>query len=102
MRHQRGRAVFLVTALLASFALLAWSVLSTWQQSKNSSGTDSSAAVAEASSSLPPPLDSSAAKAKLFYPRMKARGPQPGSDLQSKPLMARMPSDKAISASEPK
>jgi hypothetical protein len=94
MKGQKGRAVLLVTVLLTSVALLAWSVLSTWQQSKKGPMIETSAAITETSSALPPPLDSKAAKAKLFYPVMKARGPQPGGGLQSKPLVGAMPAQK--------
>jgi cytochrome oxidase assembly protein ShyY1 len=102
MKRQTGRAVLLVTVLLTSVALLAWSILSTWQQSHREATIESAASINEASGDFPPPLDSKAAKAKLFYPIMKSRGPQPGGDLQSKPLVAGMRPLQSASSSETK
>jgi len=100
MSKQRGRAVLLITILCASVALLAWSVFSTWKQVASSSTTSSSATIGESATNLPPPLDSAAAKAKLFYPVMKSRGPQPGGSLQSKPLGAESAGTKKLPAPE--
>jgi hypothetical protein len=91
MKNQRGRVVLLITVLLASVALLAWSVFSTWRQATPGASPDPAASLADAGGNLPPPLTDRAAKAKLFYPVMKPRGPQAGGTLQSKPLMATLP-----------
>lgn len=87
MRNQRGSAVLLCTVLIVSIALLAWSVVSTWRQDGTSDATQPTIANAQSADKLPPPLESKAAKASLFYPVLKARGPQPGGSLVSKPLM---------------
>lgn len=88
MRNQRGSAVLLCTVLVVSIALLAWSIVSTWrQESAAASGQQNNIANAQSSEQLPPPLNAKAAKASLFYPLLKARGPQPGGSLVSKPLI---------------
>jgi|GEM_PF-3040191 len=85
MIRQRGSAVLLITVLVASIALLGWSIVSTWHssQSRNLATGAIDSATAE---NLPPKLDSKEAKASLFYPVMKSRGPQPGGKLFAKPL----------------
>jgi hypothetical protein len=83
MIRQKGSAVLLVTLLIVSVTLLGWSVVSTWQASKSISNPAIDSATAE---NLPPRLGSDEAKASLFYPVMKSRGPQPGGKLVAKPL----------------
>jgi hypothetical protein len=83
MTRQKGSAVVLITILIVSVMLLGWSVVSTWQSSKAVSNSAIDSATAE---NLPPRLDSDEAKASLFYPVMKSRGPQPGGKLVAKPL----------------
>jgi hypothetical protein len=85
MTHQRGNVALLATILIASAVLLGWSVVSTWQSAKAHvvAAGSINAATAE---SLPPRLDSDEAKASLFYPVMKSRGPQPGGKLVVRPL----------------
>jgi hypothetical protein len=86
MRNQRGSAVLLCTVLIVSIALLTWSVVSTWRQDGAPSSTRQTASNSESNDLLPPPLESKGAKASLFYPVLKGRGPQPGGALVSKPL----------------
>jgi hypothetical protein len=86
MRNQRGSAVLLSTVLFLSIVLLAWSVVSTWRQDTASGASPQTAINTTSSDQLPPPLESKGAKASLFYPILKARGPQPGGNLVSKPL----------------
>jgi hypothetical protein len=88
MKTQRGGALLLCSILLVSSALLAWSVISTWRGASGSSQARQTAANSSANEQLPPPLNSKGAKASLFYPVLKARGPQPGSNVPSKPLSA--------------
>jgi len=86
MIHQKEvRAVLLVTILAMSATLLGWSIVSTWRAAQVYSLTaaDINAAGSE---NLPPRLESDEAKASLFYPVMKSRGPQPGGKLVAKPL----------------
>lgn len=87
MNKQRGGSTLLFTVLMVSVVLLAWSILSTWHQGPTRASSPSATAVANAGDKLPPPLESKGAKASLFYPVLKARGPQPGSNLVSKPLI---------------
>jgi hypothetical protein len=87
MKNQRGSAVLLCSVLIASIVLLAWSVVSTWRQESASSTKREAIANAQSTEQLPPPLESKGAKASLFYPVLKARGPQPGGTLVSKPLI---------------
>ena len=86
MKSQRGSSVLLLSVLLTSVILLAWSVLSTWRQDAASSSAQTTTA-AVSGDTLPPPLNSKGAKASLFYPVLKARGPQPGGSVVSKPLI---------------
>jgi hypothetical protein len=85
MVRERGSAVLLITVLIVSVALLTWSVVSTWQSPKQSGASASSIESAKADN-LPPRLDSDEAKASLFYPVMKIRGPQPGGKLVVRPI----------------
>jgi hypothetical protein len=93
MRNQRGSAVLLCTVLVVSIALLAWSIASTWRQEsaaaagRQNAAQQNSVTNSHSAQRLPPPLQSDAAKASLFYPLLKARGPQPGGSLVSKPLI---------------
>ncbi len=80
MVRNRGSAVLLIAVLVVSVALLTWSVISTWQSSKLSAAAASARGSATAED-LPPRLGSDEAKASLFYPVMKSRGPQPGGKL---------------------
>lgn len=85
MIRQKGSAVLLVTVLIVSITLLGWTIVSTWHssQSRNLASGAIDSATAE---NLPPKLDSKDAKASLFYPVMKSRGPQPGGKLVARPL----------------
>jgi hypothetical protein len=85
MGREKGSAVLLITVLVVSVALLTWSVVSTWQPSKDSSTTASIMDSAKAEG-LPPRVGSDEAKASLFYPVMKSRGPQPGGKLVVRPI----------------
>ena len=87
MTTKRGSSTLLVTVLVTSVFLLAWSILSMWHHSGTKLGNHATAKNSSTSEALPPPLDSKGAKASLFYPVLKARGPQPGSNLVSKPLI---------------
>lgn len=87
MKDQRGSAVLLCTVLVVSIALLAWSVVSTWRQESLPGAKKEAIANSQSTEQLPPPLESKGAKASLFYPVLKARGPQPGGTLVSKPLI---------------
>jgi hypothetical protein len=86
MKNQRGGAILLCAILIASAALLTWSVVSTWRGEKSPKATSLSASNSQSDDKLPPPLESKGAKASLFYPVLKARGPQPGNSVVSKPL----------------
>lgn len=87
MKSQRGSSVLLLSVLLTSVILLAWSILSTWRHSDIASSAQATTTAAASSNTLPPPLNSKGAKASLFYPVLKARGPQPGGSVVSKPLI---------------
>lgn len=88
MNPQRGRLGVLVGILVTSVVLLAWSILSMWDTARIN------APRAEANSGtpaerIPPALESKGAKASLSFPILKGRGPQPGRDIESKPLRIR-------------
>ncbi len=85
MVRERGSAVILVSILILSITLLAWSVISTWHASLDNAASSSMLESAKAEG-LPPRLDSEEAKASLFYPVMKSRGPQRGGSLAARPL----------------
>jgi hypothetical protein len=92
MIRQRGSTVLLVAVLAVSVVLLGWSVMSTWHASQSTNAA-TGAIDSAAAENFPPKLDSKEAKASLFYPVMKSRGPQPGGKLVAKPLRgdARVP-----------
>lgn len=85
MIRQKGSAVLLIAVLIASVVALGLTVASTWQTAKAKAGRGGAIDSATAEN-LPPRLDSDEAKASLFYPVMKSRGPQPGGKLIAKPL----------------
>lgn len=91
MRQQKGRSTLLLTVLVTSIALLVWSVLSTWRQaempSESQTASTTQSPIQSQGEALPPALEAKGAKASLFYPVLKGRGPQPGSNLVSKPLI---------------
>lgn len=86
MTRQNGNAVLLITILLVSTVLLGWSIFSTWQTTQASATAHRSSKPVSADGQLPPKLESEEAKASLFYPAMKSRGPLPGGKLVAKPL----------------
>jgi hypothetical protein len=85
MKQQKNSAVLLVTMLFVSVVLLSWSVISTWRATGD--GGNSGIEIANAEG-LPSSVSSNEAKASLFYPAMKSRGPLAGGKLMAKPLAA--------------
>ena len=88
MNPQRRRLGVLVGILITSVALLAWSVLSTWDTARTNAPR-AEATTGSTIERMPPALESKGAKASLSFPILKGRGPQPGRDIESKPLRIR-------------
>jgi hypothetical protein len=85
MKNQINSAALLVTMLFVSVVLLSWSIISTWRATGPGAHAGIDIANAEG---LPPSVSSNEAKASLFYPAMKSRGPLAGGKLMAKPLAA--------------
>lgn len=85
MRCHKSSAILVVTTLAVSSLVLGWSVASRLLAGPVDAAA-STAIDSATAENLPPRLASSGAKASLFYPVMKSRGPMPGGKLVAKPL----------------